>query len=88
MMSLRTRVGHVRNVYVLTANNHIDSVSFLIGFVSWLLALFSFIIDEIFTLADYLEEIEAEPGNITNLLSQKGRSLYPHLYHVQTLNIS
>lgn len=48
----------------------------MIGLVSWLLTLFGFIIDEIFTLADYLEENVEGSNNIPDLINQKGGPQY------------
>lgn len=49
-----------------------DSVHFIIGLVSWLMALFGFIVDEIFTLAEFLEDEGSNPSKLLDLINRKG----------------
>ena len=65
----------------MISNHGLDSVYFMIGLVSWLMALFSFIVDEIFTLADFVEDNGGEQSISLEVLNRKGhlnRLFYPY----------
>lgn len=54
----------------------LDSVHFIVGLVSWLMALFGFIVDEIFALADVFEDEGRYSSNLLDLINQKGNFCY------------
>ena len=49
-----------------------------IRLVSWFITLFCFIVDEVFTIADFLDEHVGGSSNVLNLLNHKGHSTYPN----------
>jgi len=54
------------------------------------MALFSFIVDEVFTLTDFLEENGAGPGSILDLVNQKGylSTLLTNLRNTRSYHLS
>ena len=57
-------------------NYLIESVRYSVSLTTWLMALFGFIMDELFTLGDFLEECQEQRSDLIDSLNQKGP---PHL---------
>ena len=63
----------------MVTDNSADLVYFMIGLVSWLMALFGFIVDEIFSLADFLEDQGGEQS--VSLEQINGKGCLHHFFH-------
>lgn len=81
---IKVHEGHLF-ISTFCTDSRSDSVRFTIGLVSWLMALFNFIIDETFTLSSYLEEQGGESTNVSDLINQKSK-LQNHAIDFQDAN--